>query len=748
MRRPSLLCLALILHAADTQFIADDPVTFANALKGFQDTQKFDYGNANVAQYMTNIRTDVLNTAIYDKHVPPVSIRGETDSDVQLRFGTDVEIQVRFVRVVSVQPTAGIMTLKIWMRMYWTDTRLAWDPSNPRYGNVTEFYSSPIADDSESETSEIWIPDITIYNGNGPTNGMFEPQRAWVGSNGRVALSRPGNLELLCKFSGLVAFPFDTLQCQFDVGGWYLSGVHQGILPRARNFTASCAGTGFYELAYEYDCNHRSASFDYFIGTWGSDTFDSNTHESVGNSYSDFDINQVTASKQILRYASDPTPYPFVAYKVHLKRFGMTFYSLGVILPDLLLTVVALFSFVPRIDSELGAQRMTLGITVVLVMQVEGVAIASWLPVCNELLWIQIFVLINLLIAYAALFETMLVQLLAHKTGRTILPTWMVVICGTLVAKVEAVIERMLHITARVRGRKRAHRQSAEQRRLAVMGDTSAFGVTSYAGVVLRQELMSKGVPVKDMSTHVQAIKRAKSATRKQAEAHQNVQEAMHDGGRGSPEHDEAFDRFKKIALATGSMARMKTSANILSALQSSGASSPSSNGAAASKYEPADTTSSEPQVPTWGDEGDNSVRALDRSAPAPAASASSGGFRDAQTAAAKSHVASRLKLHSGSAAAKVEANWNKVKQVANDAAKMAKWSEALTSKQPSKARKAAHTYSPPLTTPPIPSSKQLWRTYSSKWIMSIKAGSPTAQRQTSSSSSSPRPRLRAPTSS
>ena len=344
----------------------------------------------------------------------------------------------------------------------------------------------------------------------------------------------------------------------------------------------------------------------------------------------------------------------------------MTFYSLGVILPDLLLTVVALFSFVPRIDSELGAQRMTLGITVVLVMQVEGVAIASWLPVCNELLWIQIFVLINLLIAYAALFETMLVQLLAHKTGRTILPTWMVVICGTLVAKVEAVIERMLHITARVRGRKKSHRQSAEQRRLAVMGDTSAFGVTSYAGVVLRQELMSKGVPVKDMSTHVQAIKRAKSATRKQAEAHQNVQEAMHDGGRGSPEHDEAFDRFKKIALATGSMARMKTSANILSALFSL---------LERHRRHQTERLRQNTSLPIrrhlsrrcrlGGDEGDNSVRALDRSAPAPAASASSGGFRDAQTAAAKSHVASRLKLHSGSAAAKVEANWNKVKQVA-----------------------------------------------------------------------------------
>ena len=42
----------------------------------------------------------------------------------------------------------------------------------------------------------------------------------------------------------------------------------------------------------------------------------------MGDSYSSFAIEQVTATKQTLIYGGDAseTPYPFVAYNVKLKR--------------------------------------------------------------------------------------------------------------------------------------------------------------------------------------------------------------------------------------------------------------------------------------------------------------------------------------------------------------------------------------------------------------------------------------------
>ena len=118
----------------------------------------------------------------------------------------------------------------------------------------------------------------------------------------------------------------------------------------------TCAGTGFYELAFLEDCNKRRPDL-VGIGNAVGEHGMPEVHESAGNSYSAFAIESVTASKQILTYAGDPTPYPFVAYKLKLKRYGNSFFQLGVIMPDLLLTFVSFVIFVPRIDSALGGNR-------------------------------------------------------------------------------------------------------------------------------------------------------------------------------------------------------------------------------------------------------------------------------------------------------------------------------------------------------------------------------------------------------
>ena len=36
----------------------------------------------------------------------------------------------------------------------------------------------------------------------------------------------------MCKFSGLVRFPFDHLVCGIEIGGWSWSGGYQGIALR------------------------------------------------------------------------------------------------------------------------------------------------------------------------------------------------------------------------------------------------------------------------------------------------------------------------------------------------------------------------------------------------------------------------------------------------------------------------------------------------------------------------------------
>ena len=87
----------------------------------------------------------------YDKHVPPSSDRaagGVTYSAA----GADIAMQVRFFKVESVRASHGDMRLKVWLRMYWHDTRLAWDPA--AYGGISKLVFKGFG--------TLWVPDTMV----------------------------------------------------------------------------------------------------------------------------------------------------------------------------------------------------------------------------------------------------------------------------------------------------------------------------------------------------------------------------------------------------------------------------------------------------------------------------------------------------------------------------------------------------------------------------------------------------------
>ena len=111
--------------------------------------------------------------------------------------------------------------------MQWSDLRLAWDPAE--FGGITQTQMRAAAITIDQD-SDIWLPDIQPYNAGEAVASTLEPSVALVFSDGRVYWSRPGILDVLCKFRGLNAFPFHReLRCPIDVGGWMLSGTFQGI---------------------------------------------------------------------------------------------------------------------------------------------------------------------------------------------------------------------------------------------------------------------------------------------------------------------------------------------------------------------------------------------------------------------------------------------------------------------------------------------------------------------------------------
>ena len=151
----------------------------------------------------------------------------------------------------------------VWIREQWNDTRLAWDPA--AY-NGTEKVGFWIGDGSGmSETSEIWTPDLELWNlaesvqtsfavsvrpgGRGRARaGRLTRRRAQntfanVKSDGSVFWSRPGHLRPVCKFEGLDAFPFDELTCKVEIGSWMFSSVLIDLRPAPDTDGVSMGGS-------------------------------------------------------------------------------------------------------------------------------------------------------------------------------------------------------------------------------------------------------------------------------------------------------------------------------------------------------------------------------------------------------------------------------------------------------------------------------------------------------------------------
>ena len=168
---------------------------------------------ADANLHAAHLRRDLLQRDTFDRLAPPTSVRASPAS----ASGTDVGLQIRFFKVQEVVAAKGSMRLKVWVRMTWSDTRLAWNESE--YGGLSNTYFQG-EQYAGAETAEIWTPDISAYNADTGLVFTLEPALASVSSSGDVFYSRPGSLEIMCKFSGCAAraqqygtFPIITLHC-------------------------------------------------------------------------------------------------------------------------------------------------------------------------------------------------------------------------------------------------------------------------------------------------------------------------------------------------------------------------------------------------------------------------------------------------------------------------------------------------------------------------------------------------------
>ena len=88
-------------------------------------------GGSDYTLHASQLHDDLLSS--YNKAVPPTSTR---IAGYGSQAGTDVALQLRFFKLENVNAAQGQLSVKVWWRMQWSDTRLAWDPAT--YGNITQ----------------------------------------------------------------------------------------------------------------------------------------------------------------------------------------------------------------------------------------------------------------------------------------------------------------------------------------------------------------------------------------------------------------------------------------------------------------------------------------------------------------------------------------------------------------------------------------------------------------------------------
>ena len=293
--------------------------------------------------------------------------------------GLDVEVGINFHKIFEIDVTKSIADFVVWFRLQWKDPRLVWDPSE--YGNVTEAFFKI---DSQGN-SEIWSPDIVLWNLESGLSETLIDIVAKVQYDGTIFWSRPGRLRPVCTFEGLEEFPFDTLRCTMEFGSWAYSGK-------------------------------------YLRPTLYNDGYTKGGSETAGESYPEFTLSDISVEQNIYPpFPGSPSEdWPTLIYRVDFQR-SVSPYIRGYVVLQIFLNVVGFAAFwLPVACGE----RMALPITAILAAVANELVVSEQLPRANVRTWMNRFSLGSTIFAFAVVLQCTVVIYFFFYTDHDLEPPW------------------------------------------------------------------------------------------------------------------------------------------------------------------------------------------------------------------------------------------------------------------------------------------------------------------------------------
>ncbi|CAH1801765.1 unnamed protein product [Owenia fusiformis] len=271
---------------------------------------------------------DLLRKSGYNKLIRPVLNNSNT---------LTVELGLRLSQVIDVDEKNQIMTTNVWLRQEWDDYKLHWDPKE--YGGVDRLYVP---------STEIWLPDIVLYNN---ADGNYEVTlmtKATLYPQGRVKWEPPAIYKSSCEIN-VEFFPFDEQICKMKFGSWTYDGYQVDLVH---------IGQGKNEDGEEEDQMERGVDLrDYYRSV-------------------EWDLLAVPARRKEKYYPCCSEPYPDITFTVEMRRKTL-FYTVNLIIPCVAISFLTVLVF--YLPSNSG-EKITLCISILLSLTVFFLLLAEIIP--------------------------------------------------------------------------------------------------------------------------------------------------------------------------------------------------------------------------------------------------------------------------------------------------------------------------------------------------------------------------------
>ncbi|XP_068676875.1 neuronal acetylcholine receptor subunit alpha-7-like [Montipora foliosa] len=261
----------------------------------------------------------------YDRKVRPV-LRGK--KQVVVNFALKIS------RLVHVDNQEQVLVLDTWVIQQWNNEFLQWNASE--YGDTARVHFSP---------KEIWVPDIALYNnGDDQINLAGGPSKfvtdVAVRSTGECIWSGPATFKVNCEMQ-IHRWPFDEQECRLAFGSY----TYGDNLLKIKLFKAKKQITNRFVES----------------GNWKIEEITPELSETDHGNCCRFKFNEVV-------------------YIVRMKRKPL-YYTFYLTIPCVILTVIALSSFLIHVES---GERVGFVTTVLLSFTVFLLMIPSFLPVTSD----------------------------------------------------------------------------------------------------------------------------------------------------------------------------------------------------------------------------------------------------------------------------------------------------------------------------------------------------------------------------